>query len=248
MQTQFIFSNNAFPSKSRAVLGSWCDQDRGLGDATNPGWWSDFTTLVEIGPYSRFRTGASQNIFSLAKFRTNGKQATCIHARSSHQLASYLHLLWQNMTSDPSISVNLARKDGLSRILVVDDYSAWRDYACRALQQEPEFQVVAAVSDGLEAVQRAQELRPDLLILDLGLPKLNGIEVARRIRRLLPQTKILFLSEQTSPDIVQAALNTGANGYVLKSCAEGDLRTAAKTVLANQVFISRTLKNQLPLT
>jgi DNA-binding NarL/FixJ family response regulator len=136
----------------------------------------------------------------------------------------------------------------LIRIVVVDDYAAWRDYARSALEKEPRFQIVAAASDGLQAVQRAQELQSDLVIMDVGLPNLNGIEAARRILQLVPQTKVLFLSDHSSPDIVQEALNTGANGYVLKSCAESELLAAAKAVLAGQIFISQVLADRLAPT
>lgn len=151
------------------------------------------------------------------------------------------------MPSFDNTSLDLASDESLKRIVVVDDYSAWRDYACVALHQEPRFHVAATASDGLEAVQRAQELQPHLVILDLGLPNLNGIEAARRILRLVPETKVLFLSEQSSPDIVQEALNTGANGYVWKPRAEGDLLTAAKAALTGQMFVSKSLGNCLPL-
>lgn len=145
-----------------------------------------------------------------------------------------------------SLSTEGSRK--LIRIVVVDDYAAWRDYARSALEKEPRFQIVAAVSDGLQAVQRARELQSDLVIMDVGLPNLNGIEAARRILHLVPQTKVLFLSDHSSPDIVQEALNTGANGYVLKSRAEGDLLAAAKAVLAGQIFISQVLADRLAPT
>jgi DNA-binding NarL/FixJ family response regulator len=132
----------------------------------------------------------------------------------------------------------------LIRIVVVDDYAAWRDYARSALEKEPPFRIVASVSDGLEAVLRAQELQSDLVILDVGLPNLNGIEAARRILQLVPQTKILFLSGCSAPDIVQEALNTGANGYVLKSHAGSELLAAAKAVLTGQMFISQGLADR----
>jgi DNA-binding NarL/FixJ family response regulator len=116
------------------------------------------------------------------------------------------------------------------------------------LEQEPRFQIVAAIADGLEAVQRAQELQPDLVILDVGLPKLNGIEAARRILQLVPHTKVLFLSSYSSPDIVQEALNTGASGYVLKSRAESELLAAVKAVLTGQMFVSQPLADPLAST
>jgi DNA-binding NarL/FixJ family response regulator len=133
----------------------------------------------------------------------------------------------------------------LTRIVIVDDYAAWRDHARSALEKEPQFQIVAAVSDGLEAVRRAQELQSDLVILDVGLPNLNGIEAARRILQLVPRAKVLFLSTHGSPDIVQEALNTGANGYILKSHAGSELLAAARTVLTGEMFISQVLMDRL---
>jgi DNA-binding NarL/FixJ family response regulator len=135
----------------------------------------------------------------------------------------------------------------LTRIVVVDDYAAWSDYVCSVLQKESQFQIVAAISDGLQAVQRAPQLKPDLIILDVGLSNLNGIDVARRILQLVPQTKILFLSEHSSLDIVQEALTTGARGYVLKSQAGSELLEAAKIVLGGQIFVSKALADPYPV-
>ena len=80
------------------------------------------------------------------------------------------------------------------RVLVVDDYKAWRSFFSTALQKKPELQVIGQVSDGLEAVHQAQELQPDLILLDIGLPTLNGIEAACQIRIVSPTSKILFVS------------------------------------------------------
>lgn len=92
--------------------------------------------------------------------------------------------------------------------------------------------------DGLEAVQKAEELRPDLILLDIGLPTLNGIEVARRIRKLSPESKIIFVSQESSADVVQAALALGAQGYVVKAQAATDLVAAVEAVLAGKTFVS----------
>ena len=96
------------------------------------------------------------------------------------------------------------------RILIVDDYENWRRQVRLLLQARPEWQVICEASDGSEAVQKAEELKPDLILLDIGLPTLNGIEVARRIRQLSPNSKIVFLSQDNSLDVVQVALSTGA--------------------------------------
>lgn len=127
------------------------------------------------------------------------------------------------------------------RVLVVDDFEAWRRFVCSTLQKNPELQVIGEASDGLEAVHRAKELQPDLIVLDLGLPKLNGIEAARQIRKLSPESKILFLTQESSADVVRAALDSGAQGYVLKARAGIDLLLAVKAVLENRQFVSSVL-------
>ena len=126
------------------------------------------------------------------------------------------------------------------RVLVVDDYEPWRRYFANTLRKELGVQVIGEASDGLEAVQQAQELQPDLILLDVGLPTLNGIEAARRIREVSPASKILFVSENRSPDIAEQALNTG-RGYVLKSDAGSELLPAIKAVLQGKRFVSARL-------
>ena len=126
------------------------------------------------------------------------------------------------------------------RVIVVEDHEKWRHFFSTALQKQPELQVIGEVSDGLEAVQKAQELQPDLVLLDIGLPTLNGIEAARRIREVSPASKILFISENRSIDIVREALSTGARGYILKSDA-AELLPAVKAVLEGKRFVSTSL-------
>ena len=125
------------------------------------------------------------------------------------------------------------------RVLVVEDHEQFRLFTCSMLEAAPELQVVAVVSDGLAAVQRAGELQPDLILLDIGLPKLNGIEAARRIRKLSPQSKILFVSQESSTAVVQGALATGARGYVVKMDAGSELLTAVDAVLRGERFVGR---------
>jgi DNA-binding NarL/FixJ family response regulator len=127
------------------------------------------------------------------------------------------------------------------RVIVVEDDEKWRHFFSAALQKQPEVQVIGEVSDGLEAVQKAQELQPDLILLDIGLPTLNGIEAARRIRKVSPASKILFISENRSADIAEAALSTGASGYVVKSDAASELLPAVKAVLEGKRFVSASL-------
>jgi DNA-binding NarL/FixJ family response regulator len=127
------------------------------------------------------------------------------------------------------------------RVLVVDDFEAFRRFVCSTLEQRPNLQIVGEVTDGLEAVQKADELQPDLILLDIGLPTINGIGAARRIREVSHASKILFVSENRSPEIAEEALNTGAGGYVLKSDAASELLPAIKAVLAGKRFISTSL-------
>ncbi len=127
------------------------------------------------------------------------------------------------------------------RILVVEDYEPFRRLVVSTLQQQPELLVIGEVSDGLEAVRKAQELQPELVVLDIGLPKLNGMEVALQICKLCPRSKILFLSQESSGDIVQGALATGANGYVLKIDAGRELLMAVKAILRGEEFVSSSL-------
>lgn len=127
------------------------------------------------------------------------------------------------------------------RVLVVDDYEPWRRYLATTLGKEQGLQVIGEASDGLEAVQKAEELQPDLILLDIGLPTLNGIEAARRIREVSPASKILFVSENRAAGIAEEALSTGAGGYVLKSDAAGELLPATRAVLEGKRFISASL-------
>jgi DNA-binding NarL/FixJ family response regulator len=101
------------------------------------------------------------------------------------------------------------------KVLIVDDCEDWRRTVRESVQELPELQIICEVSDGIEAVQKADELKPDVIVLDIGLPKLNGIEAAQRIRQLSPSSKIIFLSQDNSLDVVEVALSTGAQGLHL---------------------------------
>ena len=127
------------------------------------------------------------------------------------------------------------------RILLVDDFESWRRFVVSTLRQRPGFEILAEVSDGLVAVEKAEELEPDLILMDVGLPMLNGIEAARRILDRAPQSRILFLSENRSLDIAREALRTGAGGYVLKADAGRDLLPAVEAVLQGKRFVSASL-------
>src|SRR5215472_14905667 len=127
------------------------------------------------------------------------------------------------------------------RTLVVDDVEDFRHFFCSKLEQGTEYEVVGEASDGPQAVLQAQQLQPDLILLDIGLPTLNGIEAARRIRLVSRASKILFVSENRSPDIVKAVFDMGAGGYVVKSDAATELLPAVEAVLEGKRFVSRSV-------
>jgi DNA-binding NarL/FixJ family response regulator len=125
-------------------------------------------------------------------------------------------------------------------VLVVDDFEPFRRFICSTLKKRQGLQVVGEAADGVEAVQKAEELQPNLILLDIGLPKLNGIEAARRIRQLSPNSKLLFVSQESSSDVVHEALRSGA-GYVLKIRVADDLLPAVEAVRRGGHFVSSGL-------
>ena len=128
------------------------------------------------------------------------------------------------------------------RILIADDFKDWQRQVLSLFRARPEWQVIAEAADGPEAIQKAEELKPDLIVLDIGLPKLNGIEAARRIRQLSLSSKIVFLSQNHDLDVVRAALSTGALGYVNKTDARRDLLPAVDAALQGKQFVSSSSK------
>jgi DNA-binding NarL/FixJ family response regulator len=129
------------------------------------------------------------------------------------------------------------------RVLVVDDFERFRRLVCSRLGKRRDLQVIGEASDGLEAVRKAEELKPDLIVLDIGLPTLNGIEVARRIRELCPECEILFMSQVSSADVAQEAFSLGAMGYVVKAYAGRELSAAVEAVCQGRQFVSKGLSS-----
>jgi len=129
------------------------------------------------------------------------------------------------------------------RVLVVDDYERFRRFVCSKLEQSPDFQIVGEASDGLEAVQKAEKLQPDLIFLDIGLPELNGIEACHRMSSVVPAAKIIFVTQNNDAETVRAALSNGASGYVLKLDANNELLPAVKAVLQGDRFVSTRVKH-----
>jgi DNA-binding NarL/FixJ family response regulator len=136
------------------------------------------------------------------------------------------------------------------KVLLVDDHALVRRGFRRMLEDEPSFQVVGEASDGLEAVQLAEQLRPEVIVMDCALPQINGIEASRRILAKQPETAILMLSMHSEDTLIRQALEAGAKGYVLKNAMDLDLVSAikrvaeGKTVLDSQIMRSGNLKGE----
>lgn len=133
------------------------------------------------------------------------------------------------------------------RILLVDDFEPWRRFVSGLLEKKPVWQIICEASDGLKAIEESRRVRPDVILLDVGLPSLDGIETAKQILKESPRTKILFLSENTRPEIVAEALRIGGCGYVVKSDAARDLIAALETVIANQRFVGSRFADLQPV-
>ena len=103
------------------------------------------------------------------------------------------------------------------RVLVVDDFEPWRNYLRSVLRERPRLELAGEAADGFEAVQKAEELQPDLILMDIAMPRLNGIEAAKCIREIAPNSKILFLSVEPSDEFEKAALAAGGQGYIVKT-------------------------------
>jgi DNA-binding NarL/FixJ family response regulator len=132
------------------------------------------------------------------------------------------------------------------RILVADDFARWPRFISSIIVKHIDWHIVGEAADGFETVQKAEELKPDLILLDIGLPRLNGIEVARRLRELVPNSKILFLSALHDPNIVREALRTEASGYVVKLDVGSELTKAIEATLRGEQFVSSRARGPIP--
>ena len=127
------------------------------------------------------------------------------------------------------------------RVLVVDDYEPFRRFVCATLGERQDTQVIGEASDGLSAIRKAEELKPDIIVLDIGLPALNGIEAGRRIRKLCPDCKILFLSQESSVELAEQTFKLGASAYIVKTHAGSELLAAVEAVRQGRRFVSKGL-------
>jgi two-component system, NarL family, response regulator NreC len=129
------------------------------------------------------------------------------------------------------------------RILLADDHNVMRGGLRLLLERQPGFKVVSEASDGRQAVEQAEATRPDIIVLDIAMPNLSGIEAAQRISTLLPHTRIIILSMHSDESYVLRALKAGAKGYLLKDSAENDLIEAIKSVDEGKAFFSPEISN-----
>jgi DNA-binding NarL/FixJ family response regulator len=127
------------------------------------------------------------------------------------------------------------------RILVVEDFEPWRDFFRAELGRDLEMEIVGELSDGTQIVQEVERLRPDLILMDIGLASINGIEAAKLVHECCPNTKILFVSENRSADIAHKAMESGGNGYLVKIDVRKELLSGIRAVLAGRRFISTSM-------
>ncbi len=123
------------------------------------------------------------------------------------------------------------------KVLLVDDHALVRRGFRRMLEDEPTIQVVGEASDGMEAVERAEQLQPDVIVMDCALPQFNGIEASRRILAKRPETAILMLSMHSEDTLIRQAMEAGAKGYVLKNAMDLDLVSAIKKVAEGKIVL-----------
>jgi DNA-binding NarL/FixJ family response regulator len=128
-------------------------------------------------------------------------------------------------------------------ILVVDDFLPWQRFVMDTCETEADLKIISIASDGWEAIQKAKALRPDLILMDINLASISGLEATREIRVLSPASKVLFVSADPRYELVEAAFEAGASGYVVKSDSCSDLITGIRAVLHGHRFVSRSLRN-----
>lgn len=124
------------------------------------------------------------------------------------------------------------------RILVADDHEVVRRGLCALLQAQPDWEVCGEAGDGREALEKTQKLKPDVVILDIGMPSLNGLEATRQILKINPQTRILILTLHDSDQVVREVLNAGARGFLLKSDAARDLVAAVEALRRDKTYFT----------
>lgn len=133
----------------------------------------------------------------------------------------------------------------MTRIILADDHAVMRTGLRLVLERQSDFQVVGEASDGREAVAMTQKLTPDILVMDIGMPNLNGIEAARQVAAQTPQTAVVILSMHSDESYVLRALKAGAKAYLLKESAESDLINAIRAVYSGKAYFSPAVSRML---
>jgi DNA-binding NarL/FixJ family response regulator len=131
------------------------------------------------------------------------------------------------------------------RIMLADDHTIVRQGLTRLLEEQPDLKVVGEATNGKIAVEQALELRPDIVILDIAMPRMNGIEAAKRIRKRLPETKILILSMYAHEHYIHELLETGVSGYLLKDSSGRDIIKAIRAAMKDETFLSPSISKKL---
>jgi DNA-binding NarL/FixJ family response regulator len=140
--------------------------------------------------------------------------------------------------------IDKAKGSALLSVLVVEDFAPFRQLLFKILRTNPQVQFIAEADDGLQAIEKAHELQPDLILTDIGLPGLNGLEAVRQIRRLSPRSKLIVVSQEWEVEVVREAFRAGASGYVVKSDVAGELSVAVDAVLAGRHFVGNRFTGQ----
>jgi len=130
------------------------------------------------------------------------------------------------------------------RVIVVEDHAFLRHTICAFLSHEPTLDVICQTATGEEAVTKAEEFQPGLVLLDISLPGISGIEAARQIRKVSPQSHIIFLSQHDSSHMVKEAFKAGGHGYVIKTNAASELHRAIRAVREGTRFVSQQIRDQ----
>jgi DNA-binding NarL/FixJ family response regulator len=130
-----------------------------------------------------------------------------------------------------------------SRILIADDHNLVAELCKRLLEKD--FEVVGAVADGRALVRAAGELKPDVIVLDIAMPVLNGLDAGRQIKKMLPGVKLVYLTMNPDTDVAAEALARGASGYLLKTCAAAEMVLAVREVLRGKIYVSKALSRDV---
>lgn len=129
----------------------------------------------------------------------------------------------------------------IAKILIVDDFRHWHDFLLEVLESEKDFNIIGFASNGEDAVKKAAELEPDIILMDVSMPRMNGFEASNSIRSVSPNSRIVFVSEHRGPELIQTAFDVGGSGYVLKSDINIDLIPGMRAVLEGRQFVSGSL-------